>query len=176
MKMFKKLMAVALAGVMALVVLTGCASNAVSTKEIMANITDNNPVSICVNQVVKRVTLKSAAEDDAVKVMQILQTYKAAHKDAEGYSDFVSCRREIKEKLNMKENEYVGISAVKIETYQSKTIKEMQNAQIASELTNPETLQGGNFKDGAEGTISMKIDKIGDDTYIIAVIRVPAAE
>ncbi len=172
MKMFKKLMAVALAGVMALVVLTGCASNAVSTKEIMANITDNNPVSIRG----RSVTLKSAAEDDAVKVMQILQAYKAAHKDAEEDRDFAPCLPDIMEKLDIKENEYVGISRVKIETYQSKTIKEMQNAQIASALTAPQTLRPGNFEDGAEGTISMKIDKIGDDTYIIAVIRVPAAE
>ena len=172
MKMFKKLMAVALAGVMALVVLTGCASNAVSTKEIMANITDNNPVSIRG----RSVTLKSAAEDDAVKVMQILQAYKAAHKDAEEDRDFAPCLPDIMEKLDIKENEYVGISRVKIETYQSKTIKEMQNAQIASALTAPQALQPGNFEDGAEGTISMKIDKIGDDTYIIAVIRVPAAE
>ena len=172
MKMFKKLMAVALAGVMALVVLTGCASNAVSTKEIMANITDNNPVSIRG----RSVTLKSAAEDDAVKVMQILQAYKAAHKDAEEDRDFAPCLPDIMEKLDIKENEYVGISRVKIETYQSKTIKEMQNAQIASALTAPQTLRLGNFEDGAEGTISMKIDKIGDDTYIIAVIRVPAAE
>ena len=172
MKMFKKLMAVALAGVMALVVLTGCASNAVSTKEIMANITDNNPVSIRG----RSVTLKSAAEDDAVKVMQILQAYKAAYKDAEEDRDFAPCLPDIMEKLDIKENEYVGISRVKIETYQSKTIKEMQNAQIASALTAPQTLRPGNFEDGAEGTISMKIDKIGDDTYIIAVIRVPAAE
>ena len=172
MKMFKKLMAVALAGVMALVVLTGCASNAVSTKEIMANITDNNPVSIRG----RSVTLKSAAEDDAVKVMQILQAYKAAHKDAEEDRDFAPCLPDIMEKLDIKEDEYVGISRVKIETYQSKTIKEMQNAQIASALTAPQTLRPGNFEDGAEGTISMKIDKIGDDTYIIAVIRVPAAE
>ena len=172
MKMFKKLMAVALAGVMALVVLTGCASNAVSTKEIMANITDNNPVSIRD----RSVTLKSAAEDDAVKVMQILQAYKAAHKDAEEDRDFAPCLPDIMEKLDIKENEYVGISGVKIETYQSKTIKEMQNAQIASALTAPQILRPGNFEDGAEGTISMKIDKIGDDTYIIAVIRVPAAE
>ena len=157
---------------MALVVLTGCASNAVSTKEIMANITDNNPVSIRG----RSVTLKSAAEDDAVKVMQILQAYKAAHKDAEEDRDFAPCLPDIMEKLDIKENEYVGISRVKIETYQSKTIKEMQNAQIASALTAPQTLWPGNFEDGAEGTISMKIDKIGDDTYIIAVIRVPAAE
>ncbi len=172
MKMFKKLMAVALAGVMALVVLTGCASNAVSTKEIMANITDNNPVSIYG----RKVTLKSAAEDDAVKVMQVLQAYKAAHKDAKEDRDFAPCVLDIVKKLDIKENEYVGISAAKIETYQSKTLKEMQNAQIASELTDPQTLQPGNFKDGSEGTISMKIDKIGDDTYIIAVIRVPAAK
>ena len=99
MKMFKKLMAVALAGVMALVVLTGCASNAVSTKEIMANITDNNPVSIWG----RSVTLKSAAEDDAVKVMQILQAYKAAHKDAEEDRDFAPCLPDIMEKLDIKE-------------------------------------------------------------------------
>ena len=172
MKMFKKLMAVALAGVMALVVLTGCASNAVSTKEIMANITDNNPVSIRG----RSVTLKSAAEDDAVKVMQILQAYKAAHKDAEEDRDFAPCLPDIMKKLDVKENEYVGISGVKIETYQSKTMKEMQNNQIANVLTHPQTLQPGNFKDGSEGTISMKIDKIGDDTYIIAVVRVPAAK
>ena len=172
MKMFKKLMAVALAGVMALVVLTGCASNAVSTKEIMANITDSNPVSIGG----RSVTLKSAAEDDAVKVMQVLQAYKAAHKDAEEYKDFAPCMPDIMKKLDIKENEYVGISAAKIETYQSKTLKESQNKQIASELTRPRALNYGNFKDGSEGTISMKIDKIGDDTYIIAVIRVPAAK
>lgn len=173
MKMFKKLMAVALAGVMALVVLTGCASNAVSTKEIMANITDSNPVSIWG----KSVTLKSAAEDDAVKVMQILQAYKAEHKDAEKREVIASCLPKIMEKLDIKENEYVGVSAAKIETYQSKTLKEMQNAQIASELTGDlHTLRPGNFEDGSEGTISMKIDKIGDDTYIIAVVRVPAAE
>ena len=175
MKMFKKLMAVALAGVMALVVLTGCASNAVSTKEIMANITDNNPISI--NS--KSVTLKAAAEDDAVKVMQILQAYKTAHKEAKDLQDFAPCVLDIVKKLDIKENEYVGISAAKIETYQSKTVKEMQNMNIASALTSPHTLralQPGNFKDGSEGTISMKIDKIGDDTYVIAVIRVPAAK
>ena len=175
MKMFKKLMAVALAGVMALVVLTGCASNAVSTKEIMANITDNNPISIQN----KSVTLKAAAEDDAVKVMQILQAYKAENKDAKMPDGFAPCVRDIVKKLDIKENEYVGISAAKIETYQSKTLKEMQNADIASALTSPRALralQNGNFKDGSEGTISMKIDKIGDDTYIIAVIRVPAAK
>ena len=175
MKMFKKLMAVALASVMALVVLTGCASNAVSTKEIMANITDRNPVSI--ND--KSVTLKSAAEDDAVKVMQVLQAYKAAHKDAKKDEVIASCLPDIMKKLDMKENEYVGISAAKIETYQSKTVKEMQNMNIASALTSPfalHALQNGNFKDGSEGTISMKIDKIGDDTYVIAVIRVPAAK
>ena len=173
MKMFKKLMAVALAGVMALVVLTGCASNAVSTKEIMANITDSNPVSIWG----KSVTLKSAAEDDAVKAMQVLQAYKAEHKDAEWDEGFAPCLPEIKEKLNVKGNEYVGISAVKIETYQSKTLKEMQNAQIASELIgNLYDLQNNYVELGSEGTISMKIDKIGDDTYIVAIIRVPAAE
>ena len=173
MKMFKKLMAVALAGVMALVVLTGCASNAVSTKEIMANITDNNPVSIWGS----KVTLKSAAEDDAVKAVQVLQTYKAANKDAEWGEDFAPCMPEIEEKLDIKENEYVGISAVKIETYQSKTLKEVQNAQIASELIGDlYDLQYNHVELGSEGTISMKIDKIGDDTYIVAIIRVPAAE
>ena len=47
MKMFKKLMAVALAGVMALTLLAGCANKIVpvSEKEILACITDSNPAS-----------------------------------------------------------------------------------------------------------------------------------
>ena len=94
MKMFKKLMAVALAGVMALTLLAGCANKIVpvSEKEILACITDSNPVSYPGKDGVVKITLKGAEEADAVKALKVLQDYKEANKDTEildqnGYID-----------------------------------------------------------------------------------------
>lgn len=173
MKMFKKLMAVALAGVMALVVLTGCASNAVSTKEILA----------CINDTAARhVNVKFVAaqnDDEAKAAMKIFQTYKAEHKEAEIEEVFNNSLEKVAEQLkaraNTKENICVGYA--KVDELTSQSLKERQNKDLAEKLLhNMKSLNYRTWKNDATGTISMQMDKIGDDTYIVAVIHVPAVE
>ncbi len=175
MKMFKKLMAVALAGVMALVVLTGCASNAVSTKEILA----------CINDTLARygnVKFVAAQNDDEAKAaMKIFQTYKAEHKEAEIEEVVENSLAKVAEQLKARDNtkEEILVSYAKVDELTSQSLKERQNKELAMELLSEEnmkSLNGRTWKNDATGTISMQMDKIGDDTYIVAVIHVPAVE
>lgn len=173
MKMFKKLMAVALAGVMALVVLTGCASNAVSTKEILA----------CINDTAARhVNVKFVAaqnDDEAKAAMKIFQTYKAANKEAEIEEVFNNSLEKVAEQLKARDNtkENICVGYAKVDELTSQSLKERQNKNLAEELLhNMKPLNYRTWKNDATGTISMQMDKIGDDTYIVAVIHVPAVE
>ena len=176
MKMFKKLMAVALAGVMALVVLTGCASNAVKTKEILANLNDMTQ---------GMVTLEDAGEADAVKAIGVLKEFKAkeAYKD-KAVEDMIGCDdvgkvkdQAVAEALAAKlvataGSEYVIVSYAKVNDYKSATFTEAQYKLMAHQLKEngmPIDAVRGETKD--TGKISMKVDTIGDDTYVIAVIR-----
>ena len=182
MKMFKKLMAVALAGVMALVVLTGCASNAVKTKEILANLNDMGQ---------GKFTLEDAGEADAAKAIEVLKEFKAkeAYKDKTvedmiGYyenhntGEVVPKDRVVADALKAKlvvtaGSEDVVVSYAKVNDYKSATFTEAQYKLMAYQLDQngmPIDVVLGDTKD--TGKISMKVDTIGDDTYVIAVIRV----
>ena len=179
MKMFKKLMAVALAGVMALVVLTGCASNAVKTKEILANLNDMTQGHF---------TLEDAGEADAVKAIGVLKELKAkeAYKDKTvedmiGYVNDDSGElkdRAVAEALAAKlvvtkGSEDVIVSYAKVNDYKSATFTEAQYKLMAYQLdANHMYIDGVNGETKDTGKISMKVDTIGDDTYVIAVIRI----
>ena len=179
MKMFKKLMAVALAGVMALVVLTGCASNAVKTKEILANLNDMTQ---------DHFTLEDAGEADAVKAIGVLKEFKAKDeykektvKDMIGYynvdGELRAKDQAVAEALKAKlvvtvGSEDVIVSYAKVNDYKSATFTELQYKLMAEQLKKnimPIDVVRGETKD--TGKISMKVDTIGDDTYVIAVIR-----
>ena len=177
MKMFKKLMAVALAGVMALVVLTGCASNAVKTKEILANLNDMYQDEF---------TLEDAGEADAAKAIEVLKAFKAkeAYKD-KTVEDMIGCDdagkvkdQAVAEALFAKlvataGSEDVVVSYAKVNDYKSATFTEYQYKLMAHQLEEngmPIDVVHGETKD--TGKISMKVDTIGDDTYVIAVVRV----
>ena len=186
MKMFKKLMAVALAGVMALTLLAGCANKIVpvSEKEVLALITDNNPITYGK----EKVTLKGADETAAVKALKVIQDYKEANKDAEivndsGYIDhmsFMGYATELQKELNVTDEtkELVLLSCIKVEDYQSQSMQEMHNYELFQRLIHsglqvnsaPKVLKSG------EGTISLKIGKIGDENYIVAVTYLPTEE
>ena len=186
MKMFKKLMAVALAGVMALTLLAGCANKIVpvSEKEVLALITDNNPITYGK----EKVTLKGADETAAVKALKVIQDYKEANKDAEivndsGYIDhmsFMGYATELQKELNVTDEtkELVLLSCTKVEDYQSQSMQEMHNYELFQRLIHsglqvnsaPKVLKSG------EGTISLKIGKIGDENYIVAVTYLPTEE
>lgn len=189
MKMFKKLMAVALAGVMALTLLAGCANKIVpvSEKEILACITDSNPASYPGKDgVAVKITLKGAEETDAVKALKVLQDYKEANKDTEilnqhGYIDsdvFMANSSAFAEALGVtaETKEKVTIGCVKIEDYQSQYMQEAHNSQLANSLLSRARAVNYGYAKAGEGTISLKIGKIGDENYVVAVARLPMEE
>ena len=175
MKMFKKLMAVALAGVMALVVLTGCASNALNSKEIVDCINDSVGSVVWLNADMK---LTATDEADAAKLASVLKEYKAK----EEYKDFTveqlldksGVKQEIRKKLVAEGNtDLVLISYAEVTDYQSKYFGEAKNSMIASELmSNIKPIAGSNAEYEKTGTASLKEDTFGDDAYVFAVVRV----
>lgn len=167
MKMMKKLMAVALAGVMALTLLAGCGNPyALTEKELLNALTDVSPVTL--NNGAK-VTLKAADNTDAAKVMQAL-----AGKDLEADDFILQNAADWETVLSIKDEEAVGISCVKVTEVKSETMNKLQNLGYASTLVRG--IQGVSEsapKNGSEGTVSVKIGKIGDAEYIVMVLRAP---
>lgn len=179
MKMFKKLMAVALAGVMALVVLTGCASDAAKTKEILNILIDGNPVRAAGIDV----NLSAAkTNDDAVKVMNALQAYQAEHKDAN--IDQIIASTDYAKALDVANTtDTFAVGFTDVPDYQSKTMQEKQAYTVASGLKTSLGYSGAIAKDasvkaalknGMDATASLVVDKIGDKTYAVVVVRIPA--
>ncbi len=175
MKMMKKLMAVALAGVMALTLLAGCGNPyALSVKEIMNYIEDENPVEL--DEGIS-VTLKAAADTDAVTLAdQLNDAITAEANQRRSETEILrQCQAALKEKLQ-KEGEYVAASYVKVPATESETLKKWTNHEMAYRLIYYRVqLSDVSAKDGSEGTISICIRKIGDTNYVFAVIRTPGA-
>ena len=178
MKMMKKLMAVALAGVMALTLLAGCGNPyALSVKEIMNYIEDANPVVLDYNRRKPSVTLKAAADTDAVTLAdQLNDAITAEDNQRRSETEILrQCQAALKEKLQ-KEGEYVAASYVKVPATESETLKKWTNYDRAYRLIYYRVqLSDVSAKDGSEGTISICIRKIGDTNYVFAVIRTPGA-
>ena len=186
MKMFKKLMAVALAGVMALALLAGCANKvvAVSESEILAAMTDRNPYTWHTSKGEVKVTYKAADSAEAAKVVKFLQSYVAENKDAKlvtnnlaNYDVIRENRNALKEALGVtnETKDVVFVNWVKVEDYKGQYNQEYQSVQLANKLVVGSALNGADVK-GGEGTVSVKMDKIGSDTYVVCVTRVPMAE
>ena len=175
MKMMKKLMAVALAGVMALTLLAGCGNP--YAKEIMNYIEDENPVVLDYNRRKPSVTLKAAADTDAVTLAGLLNDAITAEDNQRRSETEIlrQCQAALKEKLQ-KEGEYVAASYVKVPATESETLKKWTNHEMAYRLIYYRVqLSDVSAKDGSEGTISICIRKIGDTNYVFAVIRTPGA-
>ena len=176
MKMMKKLMAVALAGVMALTLLAGCGNPyALSVKEIMNYIEDENPVVLDYNEGT-RVTLKAAADTDAVTLAGLLNEAITAEDNQRRSETQIlrQCQAALHEQLATQEGEYVAASYVKVPAAESETIKKLTNYSVATSLIhNNIPLSNASAEDGSEGTISICIRKIGNTDYVFAVIRIP---
>ena len=164
MKMMKKLMAVALAGVMALTLLAGCGNPyALTEKELLNALTDLSPITLGSN----KVTLKAADNTDAAAVVQALDG-----KNLEDHDFILQNAANWKDVLNIKENECVGIAYEKVTEIKSETLNKMQNLIYASDLLDKvKNVTTAMPKDGAEATVSVKIGKIGDAEYIVMVLR-----
>ena len=175
MKMMKKLMAVALAGVMALTLLAGCGNPyALSVKEIMNYIEDENPVELDDET---SVTLKAAADTDAVTLAGLLnEAITAEENQGEHEVEILEqCQAALKGQLATQDDEYVAASYVRVPATESETLKKLMNSQVAFSLiyNNKVQLSDASAEDGSEGTISICIRKIGDTNYVFAVIRTP---
>ena len=168
MKMLKKLMAVALAGVMALVVLTGCAGSAIKTKEILANLKDLTGGEY---------TLEDVGEADAQKVAAVVKEFKAKEEYKDTKVENLIHEDAVKEKLKAElvpadNKDYVGVSYAKVEDYQSKYYTKALYNIIANDLNDHEMdLANSAGELGDTDKVSLCVAEIGDDTYVFEVIR-----
>ncbi len=171
MKMMKKLMAVALAGVMALTLLAGCGSM-IEEKEIVACLSDAYK-----GWTGKSISMTAASSDEAVKAASTLKEFQAEHPEetiesmlgSDGTA-FNVLRAALKAD---NETDGIVVSYAKLEEYQSKLYSERKNMVIASELMgNVETVYATfNPWTAEEATVSLTVEKFGDDNYVIAVVR-----
>ena len=178
MKMFKKLMAVALAGVMALAVLTGCGST-LNEKELIKQMNDQLTVSSMTNSSYKGFKeFKADKEMDAKAATIAKKVAEKAKTQAE--IDTVLASAEMKEIVLGKDDTNVYmISYVKSVSFGSKyykTNKDMVDLQVIDENATSHfdiTAQvGREVKDAVVG-VGFADATVGGSVYTIVVMKVP---
>lgn len=178
MKMFKKLMAVALAGVMALAVLTGCGS-ALNEKELIKQMNDQLTVNSMTNSSYKGFKeFKADKEMDAKAETIAKKVAEKAKTQAE--IETVLKSDEMKEIVLGKDDTNVYmISYVKSVSFGSKyykTNKDMVDLGViennATRYYNSTALVGRETKDAVVG-VGFADATVGDTVYTIVVMKVP---
>lgn len=188
MKMFKKLMAVALAGVMALAVLTGCGSS-VNEKEIIAIVNDAVKATVAgvVGEVTgeeKEITFKAADSElkDKTKAVAGIVEEKIGEKDTID-SILTNKKEAILDALAGKDrkdtNMYLVSYATKVK-YDSKlfnTLNEGINAlEIAQKIGKNKVVhvstEIGNYEAKGTGMMAFQDVTVNGKTYTIVVMKV----
>ena len=178
MKMFKKLMAVALAGVMALAVLTGCGSS-LNEKELIKQMNDQLTVNSMTNSSYKGFKeFKADKEMDAKAETIAKKVAEKAKTQAE--IDTVLASAEMKEIVLGKDDTNVYmISYVKSVSFGSKyykTNKDMVDLGViennATRYFDSTALVGRETKDAVVG-VGFADATVGDSVYTIVVMKVP---
>lgn len=178
MKMFKKLMAIALAGVMALAVLTGCGS-ALNEKELIKQMNDQLTVNSMTNSSYKGFKeFKADKEMDAKAETIAKKVAEKAKTQAE--IETVLKSDEMKEIVLGKDDTNVYmISYVKSVSFGSKyykTNKDMVDLGViennATRYYNSTALVGRETKDAVVG-VGFADATVGDTVYTIVVMKVP---
>lgn len=178
MKMFKKLMAVALAGVMALAVLTGCGST-LNEKELIKQMNDQLTISSMTNSSYKGFKeFKADKEMDAKAETIAKKVAEKAKTQAE--IDTVLASAEMKEIVLGKDDTNVYmISYVKSVSFGSKyykTNKDMVDLGViennATRYFDSTALVGRETKDAVVG-VGFADATVGDSVYTIVVMKVP---
>lgn len=178
MKMFKKLMAVALAGVMALAVLTGCGSS-LNEKELIKQMNDQLTVNSMTNSSYKGFKeFKADKEMDAKAETIAKKVAEKAKTQAE--IETVLKSDEMKEIVLGKDDTNVYmISYVKSVSFGSKyykTNKDMVDLGViennATRYYNSTALVGRETKDAVVG-VGFADVTVGDSVYTIVVMKVP---
>ena len=176
--MFKKLMAIALAGVMALAVLTGCGSS-LNEKELIKQMNDQLTVSSMTNSSYKGFKeFKADKEMDAKAATIAKKVAEKAKTQAE--IDTVLASAEMKEIVLGKDDTNVYmISYVKSVSFGSKyyqTNKDMVDLGViennATRYYDSTALVGRETKDAVVG-VGFADATVGDSVYTIVVMKVP---
>lgn len=178
MKMFKKLMAVAIAGVMALAVLTGCGTS-LNEKELIKQMNDQLTISSMTNSSYKGFKeFKADKEMDAKAETIAKKVAEKAKTQAE--IETVLKSDEMKEIVLGKDDTNVYmISYVKSVSFGSKyykTNKDMVDLGViennATRYYNSTALVGRETKDAVVG-VGFADATVGDTVYTIVVMKVP---
>ena len=178
MKMFKKLMAVALAGVMALAVLTGCGTS-LNEKELIKQMNDQLTVASMIDPSYKDFKeFKADKEMDAKAETIAKKVAEKAKTQAE--IETVLKSDEMKEIVLGKDDTNVYmISYVKSVSFGSKyykTNKDMVDLGViennATRYYNSTALVGRETKDAVVG-VGFADATVGDTVYTIVVMKVP---
>ena len=178
MKMFKKLMAIALAGVMALAVLTGCGTS-LNEKELIKQMNDQLTISSMTNSSYKGFKeFKADKEMDAKAETIAKKVAEKAKTQAE--IETVLKSNEVKEIVLVKDDTNVYmISYVKSVSFGSKyykTNKDMVDLGViennATRYYDSTALVGRETKDAVVG-VGFADVTVGDSVYTIVVMKVP---
>ena len=186
MKMFKKLMAVALAGVMALVVLTGCAAS-VNKKELVALLSDFDSIGS------NKVEYKETSKDQANKVIDLVQKAYNNTKDEEkanfdpmdalrdkeienNWDNRYKLYPEVKKALGIDdktEDEY-SFAIVELKKYSSQYNQDHATTVLATDVWNARKTLNHVNAEGNNGTVSINTVTLGSTEYLVVVFKVVA--
>lgn len=180
MKMFKKLMAVALAGVMALVVLTGCAAS-VNKKELVALLSDMSPVGG------HKVEYKETSKDQANKVIELVQKAynNTKEEDKANFDPMDALYSEDDENWDYPEiNKALGIddktedeysfAIVELKKYSSQYNQDHATTVLATDVMQAREYLNVTNAEGNNGTVSINTVTLGSTEYLVVVFKVVA--
>lgn len=178
MKMFKKLMAVALAGVMALVVLTGCAAS-VNKKELVALLSDMNSFGG------RKVEYKETSKDQANKVIELVQKVYNNTKDEDKanfdpmnalYSKEDDNYPEVEKALGIddKTEDKYSFAIVELRKYSSQYNQDHATMALAKDVMQARDSLNDVDAKGNNGTVSINTVTLGSTEYLVVVFKVVA--
>lgn len=180
MKMFKKLMAVALAGVMALTVLTGCAGT-INKKEYVNVLNDLIKVSG------KDYTVEQGSDKLAKEVLAKVEVYAENHNRGEMRTKTAVAYEVLRNLTYRGVDDYADIKAIvpdgakdqytlmwtQLNDYESKAFKNNESAAnvIRMAMGNSRELnEVDEEKLGTTATASIATQKIGEATFLVIVL------
>lgn len=179
MKMFKKLMAVALAGVMALAVLTGCGSS-VNEKEIISMINDIQKTpwvqNILDKHDLKAATYKAADADVKQKTAAVAELVQKDVKKEDTIEKILKDKHEdiVKAVVGKDDKNVYAVSYVTKVKYDSKLFNKVDDGLNLAEIyTNivPLNVLDSNYDWDGNGFIGFKDVTINDNVYTIVIMK-----
>lgn len=174
MKLFKKLMAAALVGAMALTMLTGCGST-INKKEIVAVMEDRLSQMYGIG-----ITLTEESTDKADKIISIIQKeYEATDKDRKadfepGYAVDKEGAKAAREALGIKEDAkgICIVSIAKVTKPTSQYDKKYNTMEMLDKSYRVPLLDRLSRTPSNNGTVSMNTTKVGETEYLVMVVSV----